>query len=229
MFAAQTRVVFRPDLRCFYDTLQRRRLVGLASLLKRTYWPDYVFRRAYPPAVSTLLQVPAAASPSPRVSARAGRARGSLVDAQVAAACAAGGVASRRAHPLTLNALAALRGSGLTPCGSQVVVYDGRLATAVDVLARRDADGSLACVELKCSSNWRYDWSCGRMRGPLVARDDSLAQQHAVQADATRMLFERTYGQRARAYVLRVTEGGATLTRVERGDDVQQAVLNVLV
>jgi hypothetical protein len=62
------------------------------------------------------------------------------------------------------------------------------------------------------------------MRGPLVGRGDSLAEQHAVQALVTSLLFERTYGQRARAYVLRVNESGATLTRLARASDAEQAL-----
>ena len=85
-------------------------------------------------------------------------------------------------------------------------------------------DGVYAVVELKCSSDARYESACGPMRAPLGARGDSLAQQHAVQAMATRLLFEKTYGVRARAFGLRVNEGGATVTPLTYAPDVARAV-----
>jgi hypothetical protein len=212
MFEHQTRVIFRPRLKSFYDTQERKRLKGAAKLLARTFWPGYSFRRA-PRGPAT---------PEHRgVSARAGRARGTRVDREVA--CVARGCRVRSAHPFTQYALSALERVGIRLVASQVVVWAGGVATAVDALGV-DAGGAYVCVELKCSSDARYTGACGRMRGVLSSRPDSLEQQHVVQAAVTRLLFERTYGVAAKSVVLRINDGGATVTRIPRAGDAELAL-----
>ena len=210
----QTRVVFSERMGCFYDALERRRLKGLAKLLAKHFWPTYRFARA----------LRTAGTPGARgLSARQGRARGTRVDREVGRVVAGERVRGPL-HPLTTFALSALERCRIEPVASQVVVYDGPVATAVDILGVHP-DGTYAVVELKCSSDARYESACGPMRGPLAGRGDSLAQQHEVQALATRALFERTYGVRARAYVLRVNEAGATVTPLPHvAPDVDAAV-----
>jgi len=226
MFPVQTRVIFNPRLKCFYDTLERKRLKGAAKLLAKTFWPTYSFRRA--PQTPRL---------APGVSARQGRARGSRVDREVAAV--ARGERLRSPHPFTLYALEALRRCALHLVGAQVVVYEGTVATAVDILAT-DASGTYTCIELKCSSDSRYTSACGPMRGVLSGRTDALSEQHAVQcqvlprlpnstdtdpcAQVTRLLFERTYGINANACILRINESGATVSRLPRSQDAARAL-----
>lgn len=197
MFQPQTRVVFHPTMKCFWDTVARKRLKGLAKLLGATYWPSYSFRRA--------ARTPAAPG-THGVSARQGRARGTRVDREVGRMVSGQHVSAP--HRLTTFAMGTLQRAGIRPVASQVVVYWDGIATAVDILGECH-DGVYAVVELKCSSDARYESPCGPMRAPMSARGDSLAQQHAVQALATRVLFEKTYGTQARAFVLRVNEGGA--------------------
>jgi hypothetical protein len=195
MFAAQTRVIFNPRLKCFYDTLERKRLKGAAKLLAKTFWPTYSFRRAPPTPRHS------GAPATHGVSARQGRARGSRVDREVAAV--ARGERLRSPHPFTLYALEALRRCALSVVGAQVVVYEGAVATAVDILAT-DASGMYTCIELKCSSDSRYTSACGPMRGVLSGRTDALSEQHAVQcqvqltSEATELAHSRTRARRSR-------------------------------
>jgi hypothetical protein len=212
MFESQTRVVFHPAMRCFWDTVARKRLKGMAKLLGKSFWPTYSFRRA--------ARTPAAPG-THGVSARQGRARGTRVDREISRIV--GGERVCAPHQLTTFALSALQRAGVRPVAAQVVVYSEGVATAVDILGEC-RDGVYAVVELKCSSDARYESPCGPMRAPLDARCDSLAQQHAVQALATRLLFEKTYSVRARAFLLRVNEGGATLTPLAYAQDVARAM-----
>jgi len=206
----QTRVVFHPGMRSFYDTVECRRLKGAAKLLAKTFWPSYSFARA-----------PKSPGSERGVSARQGRARGARVDREVS--LAARGATLVSPHPFTRYALEALRLSEISLVSAQVVVWSGTVATAVDVLGA-DAAGVLCCIELKCSSDARYDGACGRMRGVLCDRGDSLREQHALQCQVTRLLFERTYARRAHAYVLRVNDRGATLSRLPRDDGASRAL-----
>jgi hypothetical protein len=159
------------------------------------------------------------------------------VDREVAAA--ARGERLHAPHPFTLYALEALRRCALHLVGAQVVVFEGSVATAVDILAT-DASGIYTCIELKCSSDSRYTSACGPMRGVLSGRTDALCEQHAVQcqvrrmaetrgaaltrSQVTRLLFERTYGVRAHACVLRINDNGATVSRLSRSQDAAQAL-----
>lgn len=220
MLQLQQRVVFHPGLRCFYDTQLRKRMKGAARLLERTFWPEYSFFRA-PRSSGRSGEGP---PPSSGMSARGGRQRGARVDREVSRA--AQGLRVRNAHPFTGFALEALRRSGISLVGSQVVVFEGSIATAIDVLGQ-DARGAYCCVELKCSSNSRYASSCGPMRGELCGRGDCLDEQHKVQCLVTRLLFEKTYGVQAHAYVLRVNESGATLTRLPRARDAECALRTI--
>jgi len=208
----RTSVSFSPRLRCFYDADSKMRFRGAAKRLKELFWPNYSFSRA-PEGES-------AAGGGAR-NASAGRSRGARVDREVTRAV--NGAPVRGSHTLTGFALEALRRAGIQAVASQVVVHFGRCATAVDVVGRT-ANGAWVCVELKCSSERKYTSACGRMRGALSSRDDSIAQQHAVQCGVTRLLFERTYGLTALAYVLRVNTLGATLTVVPRSADLEEAL-----
>jgi len=171
MLALQTRVVFHPQMRCFYDTLEHVRLKGAAKLLAKTFWPSYSFRRAPRGA--------AVGGNGGGVSARQGRARGARVDREVSRI--ARGELVRQPHPFTSYVFEALRRCRIRAVGAQVVVYSGRVATAVDILGE-DASGGLCCIELKCSSDARYESACGPMRGVLSGRSDALCEQHAVQS-----------------------------------------------
>jgi hypothetical protein len=130
---------------------------------------------------------------------------------------------SSGAHQFTAYALETLRRVGIQSVGSQIVVYAGRCATAVDILGR-DRDGGFCVVELKCSSVSKYSSACGPMHGALACRGDSLAEQHAVQVGVTRLMFERTYNLRASAYVLQVNSSGTTLTFVPRALEFEAAL-----
>jgi hypothetical protein len=217
MLHLQTRIVFQPRLRCFYDTLERKRLKGAAKLLAKTFWPAYSFRRAP--------RTPVPSDGVRGVSARAGRARGTRVDHEVG--LIVDGHALRSRHPFTAFALQALERAGIRPVASQVVVFQGRVATAVDVLGIA-SDGAYACIELKCSSDARYESPCGPMRGALAQRGDSLSEQHAVQCQVTRLLFEHTYGVRAHAVLLRVNDRGATVSTLPRASDAGRALSAIL-
>jgi len=205
-------VVYNERLRCFWDTEARRRMRGAARRLKEEFWPEYSFRRA---------PESGGGGGGGAGSARSGRARGVRVDREVARLVAGGGV--REPHRLTGFAMEALRRFGIQTMASQVVVHAGGCATAVDVVGR-SAGGGWACVELKCSSDRKYTSACGRMRGALACRHDSLEQQHAVQCGVTRLMFERTYGLRADAFVLRVNTLGVTLRRVPRAPELEAAL-----
>lgn len=223
MLTIQTRVVFNPRLKCFYDTQERKRLKGAAKLLAKRFWPAYSFRRA-PRGAAPAEGAPPPPPPTERgraCTARQGRARGTLVDREVARAI--NGQRLRSPHPFTTYALEALRRARIRAVAAQVVVFDAGIATAVDILGADEA-GTLCCVELKCSSDSRYGGACGPMRGVLAGRVDSLREQHAVQVQVTRLLFERTYGCRANAYVLRVNERGATLSSQPRAEDAARAL-----
>ena len=215
-FPVQTRVLFNERTRCFYDTSERKRLKGITKLLAGAFWPEYSFIRAPrgPPR-----------SGGGGVTARQGRLRGSWVDREVSRVVSGERVA--HPHPFTAYALEALRRSHIRAVGTQVVVYDRSVATAVDILGV-DPNGTYCCVELKCSSDSRYKSACGPMRGVLSARTDALCEQHAVQCEVTRLLFERTYGVNAHAYLLRVNDGGARLTRLPRRQDTLQALQRIV-
>lgn len=214
---AQTRVIFHPGMRCFYDTEDKKKLKGITDKLRSTFYPSYRFANA-PKGDS---------SGHPGVRAGAGRSRGRLVDRQVAAAVM--GAKVRNPHPFTKLAITALKKSGLVPVASQVVVYDleAGIATAVDVVVR-DVDGSLATLELKCTSDSRFKSACGKMLGALAAWDDSIENQQIMQVQMTRVLYEKTYKTRARAYILRVNAGGAYLTKVPRAADTPAAYAQLI-
>ncbi len=213
-FRQQTRVVFQQNMKCFYDTVEKIRLRGLVRLLKENFWPKYSFKKAV------------ATEPRPAsrgCSARGGRARGVRVDREVQRVI--DGHKLRAAHPFTRFVFSALEQLRVTAVASQVVVYDleRRLATAVDILGRMP-NGTLCVIELKCSSDHKYESACGRMKTPFAKVPNSLKEQHTVQCMVTRALFERTYKVKADAFILRVHNTGATLTRVPRAPGANAAL-----
>jgi hypothetical protein len=214
MFPVQTRVVFQQEMRCFYDTVDKKRMRGVVNLLKSAFWPKYSYRKT-PKGPAEVKKH--------GVSARAGIARGKRVDKEVGLFIS--GTKVKTPHPFTCFALSALKKLNILPIASQVVVYDtsARLATAVDILGRAH-DGTLCVIELKCSSDAKYSSPCGFMKGVFAERDDSLLQQHAVQCLVTHALFEKTYAARARAFVLRINAEGASMTRLPRDPNATKAL-----
>lgn len=186
-------------MRCFWDTVQKKKLKGITDLLRDTFYPAYSYRAAR--GTPTPAQ--------PRVPGPQGLARGILVDRQVAALT--DGRPVRRPHPFTRAIFAALKTLHLKPHRAQVVVFDGRLATAVDLLCL-DASRKPVLVELKCSVDRKYDHTCGYMLGAMSRRTDSLRNQHMLQSQITHILWEKTYGPGAKSLLMQVNVGGISVT-----------------
>lgn len=191
-------VIFNPKMRCFWNTVDKKRLKGLTELLRTTFYPRYSYRESRGPATPAQERVPGVQ----------GMKRGILVDRQVAAITE--GRRVRRPHPFTRSIFAALKTLKLTPQRAQVVVFHGGLATAVDLVCM---GGSTPClVELKCSVDNKYDHACGPMLAPMAGRTDSLRNQHILQSQMTHMLWESTYGPGARSLLMQVNAGGVSVT-----------------
>jgi len=231
-FETQTRVVFHKNLKCFYDTQRKKRMKGITEILQDIFYPKFRFLKAKRPAAAKAADKKVAAKKKKSAgvevgvggkkkkflrSKRFGQRRGSRVDTELAAIV--NGELVANPHNYTRQALDALHQCSLRPIGAQVVVYHeaANLATGVDILCV-DVDGTLAVVELKCSTDSRYDWSCGLMRGVMSGHVDSLEEQHKLQAAVTALLFKNTYPEhKVRAYVLRVNDEGAHVTKVRKG------------
>lgn len=222
----QTEVVYKATLKCFYDTVNKKKLKGITKFLKKAFFPKYNYKKAKLETTAEPKQPKRAEPPGPR-----GKRRGSLVDQQLSDIVNGVLVPPQKIHPFTKAAFAALAQAGLAPRTAQVVVYDRetKLATACDLVAVRTSSNEPVIVELKCSQDKKYFASCGPMRGAMARSSDSLASQHALQVQLTRHLFEKTYGVRAHAVVLRICDvGTAALKEVPRDEDATRAAYSQL-
>ncbi len=175
------------------------RLRGLTDGLRSTYWPTYRYKGKDPGVTN-----------GAGGGKRAGMARGTAVDAELARLTESAHRGERAAKPSTYatRALAALERLGLEPCVPQVAVAAAPIGTAVDLLCA-DQEGKPVCVELKCGFDGYFDRGCGPMRNEMRAFLDSPRWQHMLQLACTARMFARTHGIHPRALLLRITERGA--------------------
>jgi hypothetical protein len=215
----QTRVVFSPVLKCFVDASSAVKYRGITHLLKKVFWPDYNFKKAQAPG-------PVGVGNSKYVKGPTSCKRGTLVDMQISQIIS-GQPVTGKLHALTAVAFKALKAGNLTPVASQVVVYDQtlRLATAVDILCQ-NKEGTSVVVELKCSSDFKYSAYNACMKHEFKHISNSISNQHIAQTLVTRELFERTYGTRALAYILKVNQRGAFWIRVPEAPERMEGVLS---
>lgn len=204
--AASQVVRYDPARRCFVDAASNRRLAGVTEPLRAAFFPHYD-RRSAPRTTSRPGRTGG--------SGRGGRARGSRVDAEVAA-CVNRGAAPT--HPYTRIFLSALRRAGLTPLAAQVPVGDPStcLGTAVDLVCARR--GALYLVELKCGWNEHAAYEAPQHR-MACGLGDSPRNQHALQLLVTRYLFRVTFGLAAsacHAAVARVSDDGVRFYPLNR-------------
>ena len=182
---------------CFVETASGQALAGITTHLRACFYPHAATgahgrssRSGQRPAQLT------------------GRARGRLVDRELAAAVNEGAEPS---HAYTRALLSALRRAGLTPLAAQVPVCDPstRMATGVDLVCERR--GALYVMELKTGWNGResYERAGRAMRGAAAPFPDCPRNQHLLQLLVTRYLFRLTFGlQSAHAAVVRVSDDG---------------------
>lgn len=213
-FHLQQVVEFRPSTQCFFNNETRKRVKGITSLLKDVFYSNYNFFRATQGVKS---EVTASKIKGPQ-----GILRGKIVDEQVAETIA--GKPPKKPHVFTNFVFAALRKANFTPRLSQVVVYDQNcnLATAIDILCT-DGENKPVLIELKCSSDSRYNQYSGPMKGAMAHVNNSLANQHILQAQVTRILWQKTYGVPTRSFILQINAGGANFIAVPEDERINLA------
>lgn len=217
----QTRVVFSESLKCFVDSETGQRFRGVTAALRLAYWSDYCFKTAKTDGTE-------GTGNNRYVKGPTASKRGSLVDQQIDRIIQ-GKPLDGKPHAFTVLAFKAFRAAALQPVASQVVVFDQerRLATAVDILCV-NSERQHVVVELKCSSNFKYHAFSGPMKHEFSTLRNSIANQHAVQTLVTRALFERTYGAKAVAAVLKINQLGASWIPVPRPQLAMTPVLDRL-
>jgi hypothetical protein len=212
VFKVQTRVVFRDTTRCFWDNLLKKRTRGITTLLRECFYPTYSFYRA---------KHGEATKGGPKLPGAQGMVRGKLVDEQISAII--NGDTVQKKHIFTTFVFNALKKAKFAPQFSQVVVFDetANLATAVDIVCV-DENGTPVLIELKCSSDARYNQYSGNMQGAMQHKRNSLANQHVLQAQITRVLWEKTYHMFARSFVLQINSGGGAFLPVPEDNAIAE-------
>jgi len=127
-------------------------------------------------------------APRTKAAARArksvyGLAGGCRVDGAITRAVR-GGVEFDAACPEVGLFFSELRRHRLEAVEAQYVVWcaDAGIATAIDVIARRESDGGAVVLEVKCGYDGSWDVSDGRLRGPASALLNSPRVLACVQA-----------------------------------------------
>lgn len=213
----RTRIQFDARSRCF--RYEGRVVTGLLRPLKRSFWPQYSWKKANTDSVRKFCR----RDPSLRHQ-RAGLQRGSRVHVQIELLTNEGveGLVRAQSHrnarrkkvevePYTMKLLLALRRYKMRPMASEVCLYDNslRIATKADLLCIDDKD-RLVLIETK--TGFLGSWNrASRPMQKMQGLSDSPRNQALTQLLFTKNMIEQTYGTTVdRAFVMRIDEDGVT-------------------
>lgn len=153
---------YHPVQRCY--KIGTRALIGANAWLRDTLYPYF----SYAKATELALTMHTSASGGCAKRERGGLFRGSLVDKQITLWARSGGRYLPPArHRFALRVMAAFRSWGWTPLSAQIVVTDGRLATALDIKVK-DRDGHVWAIELKTGMQHTFELAQGYLNEPLA-------------------------------------------------------------
>ena len=191
--------------------LKGQRVPGLTKKLRRSFWPNYVYRK------------PRQGSGTGVSSADEGLRRGKLIHKQLRDFINLDkkGFVRRwpEVHPFVRNAIVALRAYGLKPITAELPICSDPdipgcgVATAIDAICMDIRNQNLVLIEWKTGFDHYLMQGSGNMEGPLGGiYSDCPLHQAWFQLALTKHIVETFYGdvRVGAAYVMQLSQAGVT-------------------